>query len=114
MSQPRPATPPLLIQKRPPKEGFDTTTLRGRGLGEEGIEGLVAVLRRHDPAAAIALIEGWMPGDVDQGDHFSRSLTCWVRDQCRQHVADGRFEYALALIERYRFKPTNYMKEDEA
>jgi hypothetical protein len=70
---------------------------------------LLAALRRHDAGEAARLLREIRP-DLkacrDGGDWLrfaaAYELHTWTRAEALQHVEQGRPEYALALVERYR------------
>lgn len=79
---------------------------------------LIAALRRHDRDETLYRLERWAGGDrvgtwhdldgeaprwLELADYGAcQDLDDWVLAQCRHHVAGGRFEHALCLVERYR------------
>ena len=75
---------------------------------------LLSALRRHDAAEAGRLLALWSEDgddfdfevDDDREDwddrHLDDPLTAWVHREAVAHVADGRFEHALCLVEQYR------------
>jgi hypothetical protein len=76
----------------------------------ERLDGTLSALRRRHAADAIEELERWRP-DWCGGPFDERDLTLWVRDECRLHVQDGRFEHAIALIERYRRQQYSEFKQ---
>ena len=84
---------------------------------DRDLDDLVAALRRHDRAEADRLLKRWATSereldeeaDEDVWDddmltllHLDHDLSAWVHREATLHVADGRFEHALCLIETYR------------
>ncbi len=76
---------------------------------------LLSALRRHDRADADRLLERWATSEneIDWTNdacneidwpllHLDDELTAWVHREARLHVAGGRFEHALCLVEPYR------------
>lgn len=72
-------------------------------------DALLSALRRGACAEATELLDGWTfawsPVEV-------RDLSRWVCDECRRHVAAGRFQYALALLDRYLLLPPLFTAAD--
>ena len=76
---------------------------------DRDLDDLLAALRRHDNAAAARLLREIRP-DPDAAAYVSHwwrfsveaDLHAWTRAEALQHVEQGRPEYALALVERYR------------
>lgn len=80
---------------------------------DRDLDDLLAALRRHDNAEAARLLRGIRPdpdalwGERGPGLYWSAfddavDLHTWTRAEALQHVEQGRPEYALALVERYR------------
>jgi len=86
-------------------------------IGDERRDALLSALRRGDSAAALELLDGWCSHfgerEVDWDDWneecdfdaHQNDLTTWTREECRLHVAGGRFQHALALLDRYLVLP---------
>jgi len=73
------------------------------------LDDLLAALRRHDVGEAARLLREIRPDPDafrDGGDWLlfapAMALHTWTRAEALQHVEQGRPEYALALVERYR------------
>jgi hypothetical protein len=81
------------------------------------LDELLSALRRHDRADADRLLERWTTSERDldgyteeeilEDDWFpvrdlDDELTAWVHREASQHVAGGRFEHALCLVDSYR------------
>lgn len=75
------------------------------------LDATLSALRRRDRDDALEQLGRWRPTWHRLHDDWSADLTAWVRDECRLHVQDGRFEHAIALIERYRPQPAYMFKE---
>ncbi len=84
---------------------------------DRDLDDLVAALRRHDHAESVRLLERWATSerDVDEEvdddiwdddllplQHLDHDLSAWVHREACDHVAGGRFEHALCLVETYR------------
>lgn len=79
-------------------------------------DSLLSAVRRAARGEALDLLDGWDPLDIIRDEPWiddpwstvdakTNDLTLWVRDECRLHVAAGRFQYALALLDRYLVLP---------
>lgn len=83
------------------------------------LDDLLSALRRHERADADRLLERWATSERDLNDgedpdddvwdddmlplaHLAHDLTAWVHREASHHVAAGRFEHALCLVEAYR------------
>jgi hypothetical protein len=77
------------------------------------LDDLLAALRRHDVGEAARLLRAIRPDPAAllppnapwQAFAIGRAgldLHTWTRAEALQHVEQGRPEYALALVERYR------------
>jgi len=77
------------------------------------IDDLASALRRRDAGDADRHLAAWaraemLPDDVPPWDDvcpigcLEDDLTAWVHGEIGRHVAGGRFEHALCLLERYR------------
>lgn len=79
------------------------------------LDDLLAALRRHDKADADRLLARWATSEtqIDWNDeacqnidwpllHLDHDLSAWVYREAADHVAGGRFEHALCLVEAYR------------
>lgn len=79
------------------------------------LDELLSALRRHDRADAGRLLERWATSEnktdwtleaCNELDwpirHLDDDLTAWVHREASQHVAGGRFEHALCLVDSYR------------
>lgn len=79
-------------------------------IDDADLDELLAALRRHDLADAERLLERWATSEreIDCNDtdrptrHLEHDLSAWVHREASQHVAGGRFEHALCLVEAYR------------
>jgi|GEM_PF-810519 len=84
-------------------------------IGDADLDDLLSALRRHDRADADRLLERWTTSqrddysddEISEDDwfpvsHLDHELTAWVHREASGHVADGRFEHALCLVETYR------------
>lgn len=84
-------------------------------INDDDVDGLLSALRRHDRADADRLLERWATSESDdyteddilEDDrypvlHLDDEPTAWVHREAQGHVAVGRFEHALCLVERYR------------
>lgn len=88
----------------------------------ERLDATLSALRRRAAAEAITELQRWEPSYSCDDDGFddecgivtwseaARDLTTWVRDESILHVQGGRFEHAIALIERYRDQPFSDFK----
>jgi len=79
----------------------------------ERLAATLSALRRRDRDEALAELDRWQSiyYACDSRADDEHGLTEWVRDESRLHVQAGRFEYAIALIERYRQQPVSDFKE---
>lgn len=85
-------------------------------ISDERRDALLGALRRGDRREALELLEGWPPPyDCDPGEGWFHyldlkiiELTDWTRDECRLHVEAGRFQHALALLDRYLIPPAMF------
>ena len=78
-------------------------------------DGLTSALRRGDRAGALELLASWPHARAfskASGPNRRQSLTDWLRDESRLHVEAGRFQHALALVERYATLPVPLNKTD--
>ena len=81
------------------------------------LDELLSALRRHDRADADRLLDRWTTSERDPAEYFGDEpddedwfhvshlddeLTAWVHREASLHVAGGRFEHALCLVETYR------------
>lgn len=79
------------------------------------MDDLLSALRRHHRDDSERLLQRWddlpfyFPGCDDEDDHDALvggdkdfELTTWVQREARLHVAGGRFEHALCLVEHNR------------
>lgn len=79
------------------------------------LDELLSALRRHDRADADRLLErrgtsesviDWTQDHCNDFDwptlHLDHPLSAWVHREASRHVAGGRFEHALCLVETYR------------
>lgn len=76
-------------------------------IGEERRDALLSALRRGAVSEAIELLGGWMrawPRHTRPGNRIN-ALSVWLRDECLQHLEDGRVQHALALFDRYILLP---------
>jgi len=86
-------------------------------IDDADLDALRSALRRHDPAEAVRMLERWATSERDFNDytvceileddwfpvsHLDHELTAWVHREASHHVAGGRFEHALCLVETYR------------
>lgn len=86
-------------------------------IDDRDLDDLLAALRRHDRADTERLLERWAtserPIDEEVDDdvwdddmlpllHLDHDLSAWVHREAVDHVAAGRFEHALCLVEAYR------------
>ncbi len=86
-------------------------------IGDEDLDELLSALRRHDRGDADRLLERWATSErgvdeysedeISEDDwfpvsHLDDELTAWVHREVSHHVAGGRFEHALCLVETYR------------
>jgi hypothetical protein len=88
-------------------------------IADRDLDDLLSALRRHDPADADRLLERWATSERDLNDgedpdddvwdddmlplaHLDHALSAWVHREASHHVAGGRFEHALCLVETYR------------
>lgn len=62
------------------------------------LDDLLSALRRRDRADADRLLDRWATSET----HLAHDLSAWVHREASQHVAGGRFEHALCLVETYR------------
>jgi len=67
-------------------------------IDDRDLDDLLSALRRHDRADADRLLARWATSDR----HLAHELTAWVHQETSQHVAGGRFEHALCLVDSYR------------
>lgn len=89
-------------------------------IGDERRDALLSALRRGDAAEATSLLQRWSPRatlrDPDDDweprrwhdDRTILELSDWVRTETRLHVQAGRFQHALALLERYVVLPPTF------
>lgn len=81
------------------------------------LDELLSALRRHNLGDAERLLKRWTNSERDPAEysgnepleddrfpvsHLDDELTAWVHREVSSHVADGRFEHALCLVEAYR------------
>ncbi len=96
----------------PPLRPTDTVQIPGTLLDD-----LLSALRRRDAARAGDLLAAWSTAEIlvdDQVEWFEpdffllldHPLTAWVHAEVGLHVAGGRFEHALCLVEAYRPRST--------
>lgn len=84
-------------------------------IDDHDLDGLLSALRRHDRADAERLLGRWATSEtqIDWNDgarhdfdwsllHLDHDLSAWVHREASHHVAGGRFEHALCLVETYR------------
>lgn len=86
-------------------------------IADADLDELLSALRRHDRRDADRLFDCWATSERDVTDYtvceileedwfpvsyLDDELTAWVHREASQHVAGGRFEYALCLVETYR------------
>lgn len=86
-------------------------------IDDADLDALRSALRRHDPVEATRIFERWATSERDLTDytvceileddwvpvsHLEHDLSAWVHREASQHVAAGRFEHALCLVETYR------------
>jgi hypothetical protein len=86
-------------------------------IDDHDLENLLSALRRHDRADADRLLDRWATSERDVTDytveeileddwfpvsHLDDELSAWVHREDSEHVAGGRFEHALCLVETYR------------
>lgn len=76
---------------------------------DRDLDDLLVALRRHDNGEAARLLREIRPDPNDARheshwwqDSVAADLHTWTRGEALQHVEQGRPEYALALVERYR------------
>lgn len=77
---------------------------------DERLAATLSALRRRATGEALEELDRWRPAWQCMDDKQAE-LTRWIRDECRLHVREARFEYAIALIERYRRQPFCNFKE---
>jgi hypothetical protein len=84
-------------------------------IDDADLDALRSALRRHDRVDAARMFERWATSE-NQTDwtndrcndldwpllHLDHELTAWVHREASHHVAGGRFEHALCLVEAYR------------
>lgn len=79
---------------------------------------MLSALRRRSAAdAAEILATPWIDwladeDDDDWEDYVESDLSTWVRTECRLHVDGGRFQHALAVVERYCTLPQLFTQAD--
>jgi hypothetical protein len=89
-------------------------------IADADLDELLSALRRHDRADAERLLERWATSERNVNDdaeipddelwdddmlqllHLDHDLSAWVHREASHHVAGGRFEHALCLVEAYR------------
>ncbi len=87
-------------------------------IDDADLDALLSALRRHDPADAVRMLARWATSERDLLDEYSEDeileddwiplfhldddLSAWVHREASHHVAGGRFEHALCLVETYR------------
>lgn len=96
-------------------------------IAEERRDALLSALRRGARGEALDLLAGWTslfhgfgPDGFDPDDEWCPyvdqnqiELTEWTRDEVRLHVEDGRFQHALALLDRYLTLPPVFTHADD-
>ncbi len=90
-------------------KGIDLTLLNEA----ERLDAFLSAARRRHQADALAELDRWRPLHSFErrgGDVYE--LSKWVGAECRLHVEGGRFEHAIALVERYRRQPHLPFKGD--
>lgn len=84
-------------------------------IDDHDLDDLLSALRRHDRADAERLLGRWATSeskidwtqdrsnDMDWPTiHLDHDLSAWIHREACRHVAAGRFEHALCLVEPYR------------
>ena len=75
------------------------------------LDALFSALRRGSTADALAILATpWVDmladeSDPDWEDYVESELSAWVRAECRLHVEAGRFQHAIAVLDRYCILP---------
>lgn len=86
-------------------------------IADADLDEMLSALRRHHRGDADRLLDRWATSERDLDEysvaeildddwfpvsHLDDELTAWVHREVSSHVADGRFEHALCLVEAYR------------
>ncbi len=72
----------------------------------ERLDAFLSAARRRHQVDALAELARWRPlHGVGRRESDTYELSKWVLAECRLHVEGGRFEHAIALVERYRSQP---------
>lgn len=96
-------------------------------ISNERRDALLSALRRGARDEALDLLAGWTSlfygfdsdgFDLDDEwcpyvDQSRIDLTEWTRDEVRLHVEAGRFQHALALLDRYLTLPPVFTHADD-
>ncbi len=87
-------------------------------IDDNDLDDLLSALRRHHLGDTTRLLDRWstsepdLPPHADDGElwiddelvlrRLDHPLTGWAHREISEHVAAGRFEHALCLVEKYR------------